>query len=108
MKLSFLGLSLSSVELKSKLQSPGAWQMVVGVDVSRNSTENRCFQGSCRGVVARKSRTEAHRPYADVFIVKSGRCFWHTGRSVAQGPAVPSGRDGAVPAVPAVPGLGEL
>lgn len=78
--------------------------MVVGVDVSRNSTENRCFQGNCRGVVARKSRTETHRSYPGVFIVESARCFhrcftghspcglWHR--------AVSSRHDGAVQAGP--------
>lgn len=74
MRLSFLGLSLSSVDVKSKLQSPGAWQMVVGVAVSCNSTENRCFQGNCRGVVARKSRSDSPTLRC-VFIEKSARCF---------------------------------
>lgn len=95
MKLSFLGFSFGSVDLKSKSQSPRTWQMVAGVDVSCNSTENRCVQGNCRGVVARKSRNGTLRPYAGVFIVKSASCFrptttWVTGRGLSQ-LAVPSG-----------------
>lgn len=77
MKLSILGFIFGSVDLKSQSQSPGAWQMVAGVDVSCNSTENRCVQGNCRGVVARKSRNGTLRPYAGVFIVKSASCFRH-------------------------------
>lgn len=57
-KRTFLSLSLGSVDLKSKCQSPGAWWVMTGVEVSCCSIENRCVQGNCRDVKARTSTAE--------------------------------------------------